>query len=724
MVYSSRGHTCSAIPALPILHLVTAYIVLLNTLGAVEPAYGESTTLEADRLQLEGDTAHALGDVHAIRGGRELFADEASYHRPSERLKLLGNVRIETSNFSAEASAASLDLGEETGWMEEPLLHLKESDAWLRGQRMERYTPDKYRLTAVCYTACKLENPAWALRSSRVYVNQSSHRVHYLNARFEVFGLPILYTPYFTHSTDSKRHTGFLSPAFESSNSRGTDIDIPFYWSIAPQLDATLGLRHMTRRGTMPQLEIRHLGEKIHTEVYGELLPNDGVTGDTRYFLKADQEGTLPGGIAYNLDAQRVSDATYLSRFNPKFGAQSARQLISNLSLDKARGPYRLTANFTLLQNLQDFNDPETLQELPRVEFQGNQPLPFGGGRAQLDLNNEYVYFHRQKGTRTHRIFLNPTFDYRLSSRLGYLKPRLGLHWSGYRIDRPDGEGFNTRTLPHFSLEAGTEISRTFQGKDWSLRHVIEPQLFYLYVPFEDQSDLPVLDTRRPPLRLGDLFDWNRFAGSDRIGDANQLALRLNTWLQANSGEARWKAASLQIGQIRFFRDRRVTLPESPSRRRRFSDIFAEFALRPLPNLALSGALQYGPERPFALDEFDLFESQLTWTSEAGYRLKGSFRRRTSSLDGQRIDLSEEVGIQFRAPVTSQFTLFGSFRRSLLFAQNLEERLGVAYNDHCCWGFRLSFADRLLRQGGAGQRSRDTSIGLTFQLRTLGKVGL
>ena len=55
-------------------------------------------------------------------------------------------------------------------------------------------------------------------------------------------------------------------------------------------------------------------------------------------------------------------------------------------------------------------------------------------------------------------------------------------------------------------------------------RQTLEPRLFYLYVPYEDQKDIPVFDTGETYFNYASLFRDNRFSGSDRIGDENKLS--------------------------------------------------------------------------------------------------------------------------------------------------------------------------------------------------------
>jgi LPS-assembly protein len=698
-------------------------LIALGALGLLPAAAAQEVTLEARELTIEPDRVTAEGAVFARQGERRMWAERAIYDRAGDDLDLFGDVLLLEPGYLFRTPEAHLNTRTKLGSIDSPRLHLLDSDAWLLAERLERYRPTRLRLDDVCYTACTPpDNPPWSVRSSSVYVNQQSHFAHHWNSRFYLGPVPVFYTPYFGHYTDDARHTGLLYPDIEFGGRRGTDITVPFYWNVAPQFDATLGVRHMTGPGTMPQLELRHLGEAVESRFYGEYLA-DEQTGEGRYFVAGEQQGTLPLGLTYRLDARRVSDTEYLSFFGEGVEEGSARYLTSNLSLARTFGPYRWAADFTYLQNLQDFNAPDTRHELPRMTLAGEQGV---GGPLRFHWDSEYVYFHRREGERNHRLFADPTLALHLDSRFGRLVPKAGVHWTGYRSVPEAGGGAAetlTRSVPHASLHASSEVARVFDFGDWALRHAVQPELYYLYVPYRDQGDLPVLDTSEPPLRFGDLFDMNRFSGIDRIGDANQLTTALTTRVDAKAGNRVWEAASLSVGQIRYFRDRRVGLGSAAARTRRgYSNVFAEWALRPVPAAELTGALEFDPDRPaFAMNQMDTFQSQLKVSAPAGHSLQARYLRRTRRAGQQSTDTTEEVDAQARVAVAARWDAFGGLRRSLLDQVNLERTAGLDYHAGC-WGVRLALEDRLLRQASATDSpEREKRVFLTLRFRTLGE---
>lgn len=717
------------------------------SLGAVPapPAGAQPVEMEADQLDMSGETARGQGNVRAVQGDRTLYADELRYDRGTGLLDLLGNVRIEEPGFSATAPEAHFNMEAETGHIPQPRIHLLDADAWLTAERMERTGPDHYRLRSAQYTACYPEDPAWAVRSSTINVNQESNGAHHWNTRFNLAGLPVFYTPYFFHYTDDARHTGFLMPEVGTSSRNGQGATVPFYWNIAPQADATLGLRHMKRRGTMGEAEFRHLAPNgLETRVYGQRLPDDRgpprakragpdadpayrITGEDRSFWLVEQEGPLPGGLSYQLDAKRVSDPLYLSEFDTDVNQGSSRHLTSTLALSRSFGPYRLALDGTYIQDLEDFNDPATRHELPRVSLEGEQRLP--GTEIRLDLDSGYTYFYREEGTRTERAYLDPSLVYRLEGRYGFLEPRVGWHttrWQQTNRDATDGDPAGGRTyqreLPHYRLDAGSEVVRIFEGEEWAARHSIGPRLYYVRIPYREQDDYPVLDTSEQPLGFGDLFEERYFSGVDRLADSERVSLALQTRLDVKTPERTWEALYLQVGAIRYLRDRRrVTLSGTPRELRDYSNYYAELDVRPWPWIDVSALAEYDYERPLAGRQLNRFEAEAAITPPGGFQVRGGYRRRMVENDEGGLERrTEEAQGSTTVPLANRLDLFGSVRHSYRYGLTLDQRAGIRYKGDCM-DVSLAYSQRLIRQSAGEDAEHDRQVMLTLTFRTLGE---
>jgi LPS-assembly protein len=172
------------------------------------------------------------------------------------------------------------------------------------------------------------------------------------------------------------------------------------------------------------------------------------------------------------------------------------------------------------------------------------------------------------------RAIAYPTLAYPLRRTYGYVTPRFGYHLTRYNLTENSALfEESSRAIPISSIDAGLFFDRPFQWGTRSFLQTLEPRMYYLYVPFKDQSRLPNFTTAEADFNFSQIFTDNRFVGGDRVGDANQLTLALTSRLiESETGLERLKAA---LGQVYYFEPQRVTLPGTPSRDSKSSDILA-----------------------------------------------------------------------------------------------------------------------------------------------------
>src|SRR5690606_9788542 len=124
-----------------------------------------------------------------------------------------------------------------------------------------------------------------------------------------------------------------------------------------------------------------------------------------------------------------------------------------------------------------------------------------------------------------------------------FLVSRDGVNRS---INRAGFDDSPDRAVPIVSLDSGLYFDRDTSWFGNAMRQTFEPRAYYLYVPNEDQTDIPVFDTGESSFSYASLWRDNRFSGKDRIGDANQLSLGFTSrWIEANGFERQ----RLSLGQ-------------------------------------------------------------------------------------------------------------------------------------------------------------------------------
>jgi LPS-assembly protein len=285
--------------------------------------------------------------------------------------------------------------------------------------------------------------------------------------------------------------------------------------------------------------------------------------------------------------------------------------------------------------------------------------------------------------------------------------PKVGYHYTNYKLSENNAEGFAdaTRSLPLASVDAGLYFDRPWQFAGRSYHQTLEPRLFYVYVPYRDQSQLPNFSTAEVDFGTNALFRENRFIGGDRVGDANQVTMAVTSRLvEPDSGLERLKAT---LGQIYYFEPQRVTLDAAtPPREGSRSDLLALVSGQVTPSFAVDASLEYetGRNRAKQLDVALRYNPRPGRVLNAAYR----FTR----------DFVEQVDISAQWPVREGLNLVGRWNWSLQDRKLIEGVAGFEYNAGC-WEIR-AVAHRFI----TATQQVSTSFQIQLELSGLSRIGI
>jgi len=674
----------------------------------------ETTYLDADTSEvLQNEIFHFGGDVLVRRSGRELEADNVTYNRTEDSLQASGNIRLRQNNLSLQGDTAHYNLGNDTGEINTvtdfrlPEIHGRGSaDSVIFESR------DHQRIRGSLYTTCNTGNDDWYLHSSDIRLDQTEDVGTARNVWIEFKGLPIFYSPYLSFPLNDKRKSGFLAPSFGSSTETGTDIRIPYYFNLAPEYDATLTIRSISKRGLHLLGEFRYLTTQSHGQLDLGYLPDDNLQNRDRMLLGYRHSGNFAPRWSTDVNFNYVSDNNYFEQLGDTLSIASTthleRRAETTYKADNWSATGRLqayqTVDATLLTNERPY------QRLPQLLFSSTLPQHVWGSTATF--SGEYVHFDRADSLTAQRIDLQPTVTLPYAFEAGYLQPALGLRHTQYLLnDKTPGTPYDTsRTLPIFSLDSGAFFERDMTFDTRRFTHTLEPRLFYLYVPYQDQSDIQIFDSGDTSFTFANLFQSNRFSGADRVGDANQVTLALSSrLLDAGSGQERLRVS---LGQIHYFSDRRVTLlPGGTVETASNSDIVAE--------LRSSEFVQYWNAT-----------ANLLWDREQGEINTGTLGLRYRSDEKHLINLSyryqqdslEQTDISAVWPLSRNqqrhLNAVARWNYSLSDSRTLESLAGIEY-DTCCWRARIT--TRRFINNTAGDSN--TALFLQLELKGLTSFG-
>ena len=546
-------------------------------------------------------------DAEVRKRNQVLKADRIDYDEAEDLVRARGNVRLVRGADTVTGPTLDMRLDEQTGTI--PQADYFFGDKRVRGEaeRLDFIGPSRYQLEKARYTTCARGDDDWYIKSREMTLDYPEEEGKALDATLYFKDVPILYTPWMTFGLGDNRRTGFLAPLYATSNTRGPEVGIPFYWNLAPNYDLLLTPRLSVKHGAQLGSQLRYIDPNFKGELQAELTPYDPVTKNLRgaFRWQHAQPITPIPGLSWRADVNYASDNTYFVDLGNRISAAGTQYLPQTLSVNYGgawggTGSYNLSANSFTYKTLQDPLAPVTppYNQLPNLRFTATK-LDWRG----FDFTNvsEFVRFSHPTLVSGTRLVNNPQISYPLQNTWAFLIPKLQLHSTNYSLN---ALGLNqasslSRTLPIASLDAGIVLERNANllgfAKDAAYIQTLEPRAFYSYIPKRDQSNFPVFDSGAPDFNFGQIFSESVYSGADRFANTNQVTLATTTRLiDSTTGKEKLRFA---VGQRFYFsaQDAVTTFPGEVARISRRSDYLAAFSGEIIPKLVFDSSLQYSP---------------------------------------------------------------------------------------------------------------------------------
>jgi LPS-assembly protein len=677
---------------------------LLAERETLAPASGDESAAQADSVSsTDGVTFDFNGHVRLLRGDELLRAGHVAWDNDSTAWRADGGVLYQGPSMLMRAAAMHGTDTPRLGTAESAEFQLLDS----RGNgsaREARMLPDNQAaLDGITYSTCSPDARGWELRAKHVDIDQNANigRAHDVSMRLG--SVPILWLPYLRFPTNEDRHTGLLYPTLGYSSNRGFDITLPWYLNLAPNYDATLYPRLLTRRGAMLGVEFRYLTDNSRGEFRADYLPHDREADQSRGLIYARSQTRLSPDWRFNVNLNHVSDRRYFEDLGDGL-YRAATQLLSSSVYLRGNGEWWSAAVGADSYQITDPDLPQSFEpyrRVPRVLFDAELPLA-GGLSAGMD--DEFVGFHKDKGLDGQRLDLYPYLEWALQGPYWHLTPRLGYRYTAYHLDRDEDSSPN-RGTPIASVDAGLTFERDLHlfGQDWT--QTLEPRAYYLRVPYRNQDDIPIFDTSEQAFDFWQLFSDNRFSGADRQMDANDLTVALTTRLLDGDGVERFSAS---LGQIHYFDPQRVQMPGHAPTDFTGSAWVGQVSASLNERWRVSLAQQWNPNRDDHHTDLSTVSLQRLLHDDGVLNL--SYRYRRGYL--------EQIDASALYPLNPRWSLVGRWNYAFDQDKTLEALAGFEY-DSCCVAVRL--LGRHFVRNSAGDT--DNGVMLEIEFKGLGAFG-
>lgn len=688
--------------------------------------------VEANEVQGHQDRElEAEGTVRLRRRGQAIYADWLRYDKPADEVRARGNVRIEQGGDVLEGTEMRMRLESGNGTIEKSTFEVQVQATRGRGDadRIEIEGRQKYRTFNVNYTACEVGESDWFLRASDLEIDKDRQIGTAHGARVDFLGVPILYSPYLTFSLDRQRKSGLLHPTFGSTGNSGTEISVPYYWNIAPNYDATLTPRLMSKRGEMLNAEFRNLGDRSSGELRFEVLPHDHVKADSnRFALNLRQVKNWDNGWNANLNIQKVSDDTYFTDLTTQI-ASTSQSILPRSGLVGKSGTWWNDGTWNSTASVQRWQTLQTNPASPITAPYNRAQLTLAAtkqnaGYADLELTSSAVDFTHPSLQNGRRYLAYPSALLPMQNSFGYVTPKIGMHMTHYDLDATTSTpSSQNRSLPIFSTETGMVFERNAAFFGQSLLQTFEPKLYYLYVPSRPQNQLPNFDSATQDISFATLFSENQFSGSDRINDANQLTSGVTTrLLQENNGIERLR---LGLAQRYYYKTHEVTLPNVSPRGSNSSDLLAAISSTVVKSWNVDAGWQYTTN----IAQTQRFNTSVRYQPEPGQVVNMAYRYTNGALAAATqpagtpaalipsLNTLRQVDLSTQWPLTGRLNAVARYNYSIQDSKALETLMGLEYNGGC-WALRV-----VAHKFTTAAATQVSSVFVQLELNGLSKIG-
>ena len=706
--------------------------------------------INSDELELVNKGSSKFqGHVVANQGNKQLTANKAYVVRDEKtgQLKLLqaeGNVKITEPDLRVNGTKAYYFYQEKKRIIYYSKYRIYSAHAYGISDSITTYNNTRMELPNASYTTCAPNSNVWKIKAKKAKFNKETGRGEAWHSILYIKNAPIFYWPYVNFPIDDRRKTGFLMPELKRSSKHGATLITPFYWNLAPNYDATITPYFMSERFLKIDSQFRYLTDKSTGEINFNFLPKDKkYKGENkfRYSTYIKDKTKFNKNFNLEIDYTKIGDDDYLYDFheNAKLVDHHLQRDLSNpyqnsvtTVLQKAQLQYRFqlgTIN-TLVEQHQNLypkdgpSAPEVHKKLPEINFQSNTfDLPYNfkwgafGSYTSFKIREMPEVETKTTGTRYHA---KPFISYPIANPGWFFKPKMQVHIINYKKLNLSKTDLNKNKpnqadciIPTYNMDAGLIFEKSLKINKKPFIQTLEPRIYYLKVPYKNQEHLPIFDSALIEFDYYQAFRDNRYSGIDRVGEANQLGMGIESKFFTSATNT--EKAKIGISRIIYFKDRTNHLNyRAKKEAKRWSPIAATGTYHINDNWNITGNLVKENLKKTKRGSINVqYICDPLHVINAGYQFirSESFNKQVNKhLHTKKLEFSSAWEI------IPQMRLLGRINYDINLKRTANMLLGAEFHG-CCTIIRIVHMRNILIERNLSEKKYDHTIALQFVLK-------
>ncbi|QIQ21656.1 LPS assembly protein LptD [Zophobihabitans entericus] len=689
------------------------------------------------------NTAVYEGNVVITQGNRSVEADKVTIETKEDQSRVVtisGDINYLDNVVTLQGEQASMNLDTNDIEIKNSQYHLVGRLGRGQASQLQLESNRYITLKDGSFTSCPVDDNSWNIQGSTVIHDNEEELVEIWNAVFKIGPVPVLYSPYLQFPVGDRRRSGLLIPSFNYDSIDGVNIATPFYWNIAPNLDATFTPRLIQRRGVQLQTEARYLtslGQGVfaldwlhHDSLYNKDRRDPEIdTGDNkeRWLFHWEHKGLIDQNWRIETDMTRVSDVRYFTDLSSNYGSMTDGYITQRYLLGYANNNWDVALSSKSFQVFRSTLKDNMYRTVPQLDIR-YYSNPFDS--VKFNTYAQAVRF-TSPGVRNPeitRLHIAPTVSYNVSNQWSMFNADATLLATHYYQDVP-GNNYSVlqkdvnRVMPHLNLDGRIIFERDNIPFLDGYTQTLEPRIKYQYIPYRNQSRIQNTDSSLLQSDYAGLFRDHLYSGLDRIASANQLSTGLTTRFYDNNLVERF---NFSLGQVYYFNKSRTGDLSSPLDQNEDTGSLTwatDGFWRVNDNLIMRGGLQYDTR----IDEVALANGVIEYRASQNKLAQLSYRYANKNyIDAiglitnspYKQDISQ-VGLMASWPLTDTLSVVGSYYYDTKLEQSSDSFIGFQYNS-CCWGFSVQYGRKITDWNASTQTSQyDNKLSFNFELRGL-----
>ncbi|MFT0174839.1 LPS-assembly protein LptD [Paraburkholderia mimosarum] len=659
------------------------------------------------------------GKAELRRYASSVKGDYIQYFEDTDTADSYGHVSLTESGSTFFGPYAHMLVEAEQGYISTPRYRFVMNGGWGSAARADLIDNERAVIHSGTYSTCQCSGqPAWYLRASQFEMDSGTDTGVAHNSVLFFQGLPIFASPWLSFPLSDDRRSGLLPPTFSFGSTGGFDLATPIYFNLAPNYDLTLSPRTISRRGEMMSTDYRYLGSDYSGEFSALLLPHDALTKTDRYSLSLKHDWNIGSGFSAYVNYNRVSDSSVTTDLN------SENQLLlgSTTLYDQEAGLRYANGPWSVLlreQHWQAYSNDSVYNREPQLNVQYAR-YNVGGFDFGAEADASRFTMSSSDVAQGTRFVFNPYLSLPIVRPSWYITPKVQWHFAAYDLsslgsDAAAEQPHNFQVnVPTVSLDSGMTFERAITLFGHAYIQTLEPRLYYVYTPYNNQSFAPLFDTAESDFGLAEIFTANSFVGNDRVADANRLTAAITTrFIDAATGS---EAGRFVLAQQYNFTTPRVTLDADEST----TDVSRTGVIA---GASLNIGSAFKAEQAIEYNEASAYLSHastgFSWAPAPGEVVNMAYRYTRAGASEDNEPLSQFI-VSGQWPLTRRLSSVARVNYDMHLHRLIAGLVGFQY-DADCWSLGVAF-EKYTNETSSTVPSSGSRVLMQLQLKGLSKI--